>query len=132
MGGFVNPTFTEKHVIPDKPEKVQLARVYVALSNSHHLELVFGMFTEKAVYQSINVGEFSGIDQIKGMMKDFFAKFPDVYWDSRAFECRENGTVCFDFELTATNIQTGERIRRSGSEEIVFNETGYISRLVVT
>jgi len=115
----------------EKPEKVQLAKAYVALSNSHHLELVFGMFTEDAVYQSANVGEFTGLAEIKGMMNDFFAKFPDVHWDTRAFQCLEGGTVCFDFELLATNAQSGEQIRRSGSEEIVFNESGYISRLVV-
>ena len=117
--------------MPDKPEKVQLAKAYIALSNSHHLELVFGMFTEDAVYQSANVGEFNGIDEIKAMMNGFFAKFPDVYWDTRAFQCVEDGTVCFDFELMATHAQTGEKIRRSGSEEIVFNESGYISLLVV-
>ena len=116
----------------DKPEKVQLAKAYIALSNSHHLELIFGMFTESAIYRSTNIGEFVGINEIRSMMKNFFAKFPDVYWDTRAFQCREDGTVCFDFELTATNTQTGERIRRSGSEEIVFNESGYISELIVT
>jgi len=117
--------------MPDKPEKVQLAKAYVALSNSHHLELIFNMFTKEAVYQSPNVGEFSGIDEIRGMMNDFFKSFPNVYWDAHGFQCLEDGTVHFNFELIATNVQTGEKIRRSGSEEIVFNEAGYISQLIV-
>ena len=71
--------------MPDKPEKVQLAKAYVALSNSHHLELIFNMFTKEAVYQSPNVGEFSGIDEIRGMMNDFFKSFPNVYWDAHGF-----------------------------------------------
>lgn len=66
------------------------------------------------------------------MMRGFFARYPDVYWETQNYQCDTNQSVMFDFTMTATQAETGEKIQRQGVEQITFTETGLISRLEVT
>ena len=112
-------------------EKIELAKAYVALSNAHKLEFVLPMFVDEASYHSPNVGVFNGRSAIEEMMTDFFSKFPDVYWKASDYRCTSHGSVRFNFIITATEVETGEKIKRMGDEEIEFTDEGFISRLEV-
>lgn len=112
-------------------EKIELAKAYVALSNAHQLNFVLPMFTAEASYISANVGVFNGRSAIEEMMTRFFSRFPDVNWKARDYRCTSDGNVRFDFAMTATEIETGEKIQRMGVEEIEFTDEGFIRRLDV-
>jgi hypothetical protein len=117
--------------IKNNIEKVELAKAYVALSNAHQLSLVNQMFAEHASYDSTGVGLFEGRDAIANMMNGFFSQYPDVHWEARNYHCDTNQSVLFDFKMTATHANTGEKIYREGAEQISFSEQGLISRLEV-
>jgi hypothetical protein len=112
-------------------EQIALARAYVALSNAHRVDLILPMFADAVTYHSVNVGRFEGGDAIGSMMADFFARLPDVAWDVREYRCVGDGTVDFDFRMTATDADTGDSIERTGLETIAFTSEGYISRIEV-
>ncbi|MGI9316720.1 MAG: nuclear transport factor 2 family protein [bacterium] len=113
-------------------ERIELAKAYVALSNSHQLGLIIGLFANDAQYSSSNVGSYSGPGAIQKMMSQFFNQYPDVFWHTDEFKHSGHNCVQFRFELTATNKATGQRIERVGNEEIEFNSDGLIARLEVT
>ena len=50
-------------------ETIELARAYVALSNSHRPELIAPLFSDDAIYSSSAVGEFHGPLAIGEMMR---------------------------------------------------------------
>jgi hypothetical protein len=108
----------------------ELARAYVALSNAHRVELIRPMFAADATYHSSAVGEFHGVDAIAGMMRTFFARYPDAFWLCEHFRCEAN-RVSFDFSLQARDAQSGVQLQRSGIERIEFNDQGMITRLEV-
>jgi hypothetical protein len=113
-------------------EQIELAKAYVALSNSHKLDFVFPMFAENAVYYSAFTGEFEGKDAIAGMMINFFTNFPDVRWMVEEFWYIGEQTVGFEFVMTATEVSTGVRFEREGVEKIEFMDEGLIRRLEVS
>ena len=112
-------------------EQIELAKAYVALSNSHKLEFVFPMFVENAVYYSAFTGEFEGQSAIAEMMTEFFAGFPDVRWMVEEFWYIGEQTVGFEFVMTATEASTGSRFERKGVEKIEFTDEGLIRRLEI-
>ena len=112
-------------------EKIELAKAYVALSNAHKLDLILPMFADGASYHSPHVGVFDGRPAIRDMMSGFFSRFPDVYWTAGDYQCTKGGGVRFNFVMTATEVETGEKIRRTGAEELEFSDDGLISRLEV-
>jgi hypothetical protein len=93
----------------------ECSRAYVALSNAHHLKLILAMFEKEAITTSSAVGQFKGADAIEEMMAGFFARYPDVYWQTRNYRCDHN-TVTFDFILNANEENTKSPIERSGFE----------------
>lgn len=113
-------------------EKTELAKAYVALSNAHQLSLVNQMFAEHASYDSTGVGLFEGQEAIANMMSSFFSQYPDVHWKTQNFRFNSDNNVLFDFEMTATHVETNEVVHREGFEQIIFTKTGLISRLEVT
>jgi hypothetical protein len=113
-----------------KIESIELARAYVALSNSHRVELILPMFASGAVYTSSVVGEFIGPIAIGGMMQAFFARYPDVFWLAENFRY-DNSRVTFDFGLQATAADSGEHLQRQGIEHIKFDRHGLIRKLEV-
>ena len=111
-------------------ELTELARAYVALSNAHNLSLIAQMFNENSIYTSTAVGQFNGRTAIREMMRDFFARYPDVYWQVAEFQSFNN-KVTFDFTMTATQADTTECIERKGVERIEFGSSGIIKVLEV-
>lgn len=112
-------------------EQIALARAYVALSNAHRVDFILPMLADTVTYHSVNVGRFEGGGAIGDMMTGFFARFSDVAWDVREYRCVGDGTVDFDFLMTATDSDTGESIERTGLETIAFTKEGFISRIEV-
>ena len=112
---------------------LEMTKAYIALSNTHRLDLVFGLIADDAVYESANVGEHHGKPAIKTMMQQFFDQFPDVIWETRHLRLDSNAerTVAFEFMMSATERQRGTRIQRTGNERIVFNKEGLIERVIV-
>ena len=122
-------------------ERIELAKAYVALSNAHRLALILPMFADQATYHSPHVGEFKGKAAIGEMMADFFSRFPDVHWNACEYTCKHwnaceytcaaHAAVEFEFQMAATEAQSGKKIERGGSERIEFTDEGYILRLEV-
>jgi len=111
-------------------EAIELARAYVALSNAHRADLILPLFAGDAVYRSSAVGEHRGAAAIGAMMRDFFSRYPDVYWRCANYR-RAGRRVSFDFELHATGAADGSSLRRAGVEHIEFDAAGLISALEV-
>lgn len=111
-------------------ESIALARAYVALSNAHRSDLIRVLFAPDAVYRSSAVGEYRGVDAIIDMMAGFFARYPDVSWQSSEYRC--NGSrVSFGFELSAQDTPDGAPLRRGGIEHMDFDSDGLIKLLEV-
>ena len=115
----------------NESEQIELAKAYVALSNAHCVEFILPLFTKSAHYHSTYVGELKGKDVIGAMMADYFSRFPDVYWNVPEYRYVKNGLVSFEFALTATEAQTGDRVERIGFEQIEFSDAGKIQRIEV-
>jgi len=90
------------------------------------------MFDKNAIYFSAYVGEFKGRDKIANMMSEFFARFPDVNWNVEQYQYKGDRTVGFNFVMTATDLKSGEAIKRSAYEQLKFSSQGYIEYLEVT
>jgi len=112
-------------------EEIELAKAYVALSNAHRLVLIVPMFVDQAVYYSSYVGEFRGRIAIEEMMADFFSRFPDVHWKVPEYRRVAKGVVEFPFLMSATELQSGNRIEREGLERVEYSDNNLISRLEV-
>lgn len=110
-------------------DALKLANRYVELSNMHDLESIFLMFRDDAVYHSTNVGEFKGINDIREMMSEFFARFADVYWQVASYEKLDERTVSFDF--TRHFSENGDKKEKMGRETIFFDEVGFITKVSV-
>jgi hypothetical protein len=111
-------------------EIIELARAYVALSNSHRTELIVPLFADDAVYSSSAVGEFHGAAAIGDMMRGFFKRYPDVFWSCENFKYSAN-RVSFDFSLQAHDAESGGRLQRGGIERIAYDDRGLIKKLEV-
>ncbi|MCP4333746.1 MAG: nuclear transport factor 2 family protein [Gammaproteobacteria bacterium] len=111
-------------------ETTELARAYVALSNSHRPELIVPLFADDAIYSSNAVGEFHGSVAIGDMMHGFFRRYPDVFWLCKNFRYNDN-RVSFDFSLQAIDAESGAHLQRSGLEKITYDDQGRIKKLEV-
>ena len=112
-------------------EQVELAKAYVALSNAHALDFILPMFNDSANYQSSSIGEFTGRKAIGEMMGDFFKRFPNVHWQVASYQRTKENLVEFEFIMTASDAQSGDKIERRGLEQIEFSDDGFISRISV-
>ena len=111
-------------------ELIELARAYIALSNSHRIHVILPMFATGARYTSAALGEFRGQAAIGDMMHGFFTDYPDVYWQASNYRCDDH-RVSFDYQMTATNARNGTALERHGVEHIDFTADGSIKSLVV-
>lgn len=111
-------------------ELTELAKAYVALSNSHRINLIMPMFAAGARYTSTAVGEHRGRAAIGDMMHGFFTRYPDVIWQATNYRC-DDFRVSFDFTMTANGAVTGDRLERSGVEQIEFTADGSIKKITV-
>jgi hypothetical protein len=111
-------------------ELIELAKAYVALSNAHRLAMIADMFNASSIYTSSAVGTFKGATPIIKMMREFFARYPDVNWNAVNYRY-SNHSVTFQFVMTATEAGTDNHLERKGVETITFDANGIISRLAV-
>jgi hypothetical protein len=107
-------------------ELTELAKAYVALSNSHRVDLILPMFAAGAVYSSSEVGEFRGRAAISDVTRAYFDKHPDVHLQAKNFRGEEH-RVSFEFTLTADDGQ----VRRHGVEHLDFTADGSIKKVTV-
>ncbi len=112
-------------------QRIVRARAYIEESNRHALETVFKMFAEDATYRSSQFGSFAGRPAIEAMMRTFFGKFPDVFWEVEAYTPLDDGDVEFSFTMTATDARSGAAVVRRGTERISFDVDGRISHVSV-
>lgn len=111
-------------------ELIELAKAYLALSNSHRVDLILSMFAAGARYSSNAVGEHRGRAAIGDMMHGFFADYPDVHWQADGFSCEQH-RVSFRFEMRASAAADGAPIERRGLEHIDFTAEGSIKKIEV-
>jgi len=111
-------------------ELIELAKAYVALSNSHRIDLIMPMFAAGALYASTAVGEHRGRATIGDMMHGFFTRYPDVHWHATNYRCTDH-RVSFDFTMTANDATSGEGLERSGLEQFEFTADGSIKKITV-
>ncbi len=109
-------------------ELTELAKAYIALCNSHRIDLVLSMFAAGARYTSSAASDYRGRAAIGDMMHAFFTDHPDVNWQASEFRCEDN-RVSFDFSLTAGDAAEG--IRRHGIEHLDFTADGSIKKVTV-
>jgi hypothetical protein len=109
-------------------ELTELARAYVALFNSHRIDLVLSMFAAGANYESDAGSKYRGRAAIGDMMHVFFTDNPDVYWQASNFRCDDH-RVSFDFSMNAG--EGGDAIHREGIEHIDFTADGSIKKVTV-
>ncbi|MFK8069064.1 MAG: nuclear transport factor 2 family protein [Gammaproteobacteria bacterium] len=115
----------------NKQEQIELAKAYVALSNTHKINLILPLLSEDIFYSSTSVGEFIGKNAVEEMMNGFFTRFPDVHWEVNDYQYSEDRIVSFDFVMAAKNIETDEQIERKGLENIIFSDEGMIKKIKV-
>ncbi len=111
-------------------ELIELTKAYVALSNSHRIDLIMPMFAAGARYTSTAVGEHRGRAAIGDMMHGFFNKYSDVHWQATDYRCTDH-YVSFDFTMAAKETITGESLARSGLEQFEFTADGSIKKITV-
>lgn len=111
-------------------ELIELTKAYVALSNSHRIDLIMPMFAPGVRYNSTALGDHRGRAAIADMMHGFNKKFPDVHWQTTNYSCTDH-RVSFDFTMTATDAASGNRLQRSGVEQFEFTADGSIKYITV-
>ncbi|MEO9875919.1 MAG: nuclear transport factor 2 family protein [Anderseniella sp.] len=103
---------------------IKKAESYVAASNDHDTARIKLMLASDCSYRSAGVGAHDGVEAITTMMQSFFAANPDVHWQVKGYRWQA-GHVEFEFVITLGANST------AGVEEIHFDDTGAISRIVV-
>ena len=64
-------------------------------------------------------------------MHGFFHQYPDAYWEALNYYCDTDQTVLFDFIMTATHAETGDKIHCRGAEQVAFTDNEMNGRLEV-
>ena len=112
-------------------DKIELAKLYVQRSNDHDVERIRPLLHTGVTYGSSNVGVHSERAPVLAMMAGFFKDYPDVTWETENYALNEQGSVTFDFSLSATHRETNELLRRHGVERIDFDGEHLITHIEV-
>lgn len=111
-------------------ELIELAKAYVALSNSHRIDLIMPMFATGALYTTTTGGVFRGRAAIGDMTKSFYKRYPNAHLHATNYRCADH-CVSFDFTLTANDATTGDAVERHGVEQFEFTADGSIKKISV-
>jgi len=111
-------------------ELIELAKAYVALSNSHRIDLIMPMFATGARYTTTTGGIFRGRAAIGDMTKSFFKRYPNAHLHATNYRSDDH-RVRFDFTMTANDASNGEEIESSGNEQFEFTADGSIKKITV-
>ena len=107
-------------------------RRYHSAQNAFDMARVESMFAENAVYASPALnGEVKGRTAIMTAMRKHFAEFSDqISRDQEIKQINEN-TGWSKWSLNASSAFSGAKIKRTGTETIIFNNNGLIVRVEV-
>lgn len=108
-----------------------LARRYVEFSNEGDVDRILPLFAPDATYRSSQTGEHEGVAAIEGMMRPFFARYPDAFWAVDAYRPLGDDGAEFDFEMRGTDTETAAAVARHGTERVFFDPQGRIRRVEV-
>lgn len=111
-------------------ELIELAKAYVALSNSHRTDLMMQMFAAGARYTTTTGGVFRGRAAITDMTKGYFKRYPNAHLHATNYQCADD-RVSFDFTMKADDASSGEAIEHSGNEQFEFTADGSIKKITV-
>ena len=111
-------------------ELIELAKAYVALSNSHRIDLIMPMFATGARYTTTTGGIFRGRAAIADMTQDYFKRYPNAHLLASKYQCSDN-RVSFDFTIKANEASSGDSIEHSGNEQLEFTADGSIKKITV-
>ncbi len=111
-------------------ELIELAKAYVALSNSHRVDLIMPMFAAGARYISTAGDEFRGRATIGDMTHSFFKRYPDAQLHATNYRCADH-CVSFDFTMTAHDDASGDGLEWRGLEQFEFTADGSIKKIAV-
>jgi len=111
-------------------ELIELAKAYVALSNSHRVDLIMPMFAAGAIYVSTTGDEFRGRAAIGDITNSFFKRYPNAHLQATNYRCTDH-RVSFDFTITVDDDPSGDGLERSGQEQFEFTVDGSIKKITV-
>ena len=83
------------------------------------------MFAADATYRSSQVGAFEGRAAIEEMMRGFFRRYADAFWEVAAYRALGDDGAEFDFKMTAGPIE------RRGRERVWFTSAGLIRHVEI-
>lgn len=96
---------------------LELAELYFELSNQSNFTEIEKLFAKDATYSSQTTGEYSGVESIITMQREFHNKFSQLHWQVNSVKELEPGLVEFDYDFIA-QTQDGERVTSSGIEQV--------------
>lgn len=112
-------------------EPVAALIAYHAALDDHDMDRVEKLMAVNATYESDGIGLVKGRDAIVTAMRNYFAASPDHQaWNDVVSTSGARSARCH-WRLEATNKQTGEIVKRSGTEEMEFDQAGLICKVVV-
>ncbi|MCP4391878.1 MAG: nuclear transport factor 2 family protein [Gammaproteobacteria bacterium] len=111
-------------------ELIELTKAYVALSNSHRVDLIMPMFAAGARYTSTTGAVFRGRAAIGDMTHGFFKRYPNAHLHATNYRCTDH-RISFDFTMTANDATTGDGLERSGLEHFEFTADGSVKKITV-
>ena len=112
-------------------DPVAATSAYHAVLDALDLDAVEGWFAPDATYTSAGLGTLAGRDNIMAAMRRYVKRSPDhKAWDDSVRKVTSLVAVA-DWRLTATNIETGEKISRQGLETLTFTPEGKIISILV-
>jgi hypothetical protein len=104
---------------------------YHAALDAHDIDAVEKLMASNATYTSIAVGVLEGRETIVGAMRKYFVAHPDHHaWDDAVVSTgpRQGHST---WQLKATNLASGEKFHRHGSETVTFDDDGKVFSVVV-
>jgi hypothetical protein len=96
---------------------IDVAKRYFELSNKSDFTNISELFSDSASYNSQNTGQFTGLESIMKMQKEFHDKFKSKNWHINNIEEIGIGVVLIDYDFTGETLD-GEKKASSGLETI--------------
>ena len=112
-------------------EAVALHHRYHEAIRRRDFEGIEAMLAPTAAYRSVGVGALEGRAAILDAFRRYFAVHPDQVDGDESIEPAAADASLARWWLTATNIETGETIRRRGTERLTLDSHGRIHSVEV-
>jgi ketosteroid isomerase-like protein len=113
-------------------DAVAFTKAYHAALNAFDLDQVESFFAEDAIYKSPGLnGEINGRTEIMHAMRKYFSEFSDQSSQDESMQHVDDNRVLSRWHLMATSKISGNKIERSGTEIISFDNNGLIAFIEV-